>query len=94
MKKLLYNIIKKIKEKELYVNMTTEKEYIAKALMDNSLAVIYPRDGSEKSAERLVNMVDAAIGIAEFKNDEDNTTSWGVLIDKTKLKKLNLSEDE
>jgi hypothetical protein len=94
MKKLLYNIIKKIKEKELYVNMTTEKEYITKALMDNSLAVIYPRDGSEKSAEKLVNMVDAAIGIAEFKNDEDNTTRWGVLIDKTKLKKLNLSEDE
>ena len=28
MKKLLYNIVKKIKEKELYVNMTTEKEYI------------------------------------------------------------------
>jgi len=94
MKKLLYNIIKKIKEKELYVNMTTEKEYITKALMDNSLAVIYPRDGSEKSAERLVNMVDAAIGIAEFKDDEDNTTRWGVLIDKTKLKKLDLSEDE
>ena len=94
MKKLLYNIIKKIKEKELYVNMTTEKEYITKALMDNSLAVIYPRDGSEKSAERLVNMVDAAIGIAEFKNDEDNATRWGVLIDKTKLKKLDLSEDE
>ena len=93
MKKLLYNIVKKIKEKELYVNMTTEKEYITKAIMDNSLAVIYPRDGKERSAEMLVNMVDAAIGVAEFK-DENDVSKWGVLIDKNKLKKLDLSEDE
>jgi hypothetical protein len=64
MKKLLYNIIKKIKEKELYVNMTTEKEYITKAFMDNSLAVIYPRDGNKETAERVARAIDSTIGIA------------------------------
>ena len=65
-------------------NMTTE-EYIKEMLDKNLFGVIFPKDRTEKSAEWMVNMIDVAVGMAEFK-DDDGIVSWGVLIDKRKVK--------
>lgn len=70
-------------------------EAYVKDMLDNNLfAVIYPKDRSEESAEKMVDMIEAAVGIAEFKDDDDNSV-WGVLIDKEKVKaSLKLAEDK
>lgn len=60
-----------------------EKNYVKDMLEKNLFAVIYPRDKSEKSAQKMVEMIDSAVGIAEFRDEEDNPL-WGVLIDKVK----------
>ena len=59
------------------------EEYIKDMLDNNLFAVIYPKDKSEKSAEKMVEMIDSAVGIAEFKDEEGNS-AWGVLIDKVR----------
>lgn len=70
------------------------EEYVKDMLDNNLFAVVYPKDKSEKSAEKMVDMIDAAVGIAEFR-DEDNNSVWGVLIDKKKVKEsLRLAEEE
>lgn len=60
-----------------------EKNYVKDMLEKNLFAVIYPRDKSEKSAQKMVEMIDSAVGIAEFRDEEDNPL-WGILIDKVK----------
>lgn len=74
-------------------NNTTEK-YIKEMLDKNLFAVIYPKDKSEKSAEELVDVIESAVGIAEFQ-DEEGTAAWGVLIDKRKIKEsFKLTEEK
>lgn len=73
-------------------------EHYVKTMLENDLfAVIYPKDRSEKSAEKLVDIIDSAVGIAKFKDEDDNPT-WGILIDKVKeakrRMKLDSSEEE
>ena len=63
--------------------MAIEDNYIKNMLEDGSLAVIFPRDKSVKSAEKAVDLIDSAIGIAEFE-DENGNSVYGVLIDKIK----------
>ena len=63
--------------------MAIEDNYIKNMLEDGSLAVIFPRDKSMKSAEKAVDLIDSAIGIAEFE-DESGNSVYGVLIDKIK----------
>lgn len=59
-------------------------EAYVKDMLDNNLfAVVYPKDKSEESAEKMVEMIDSAVGIAEFKDEESNS-AWGVLIDKVR----------
>ena len=65
-------------------NMTTE-EYVKEMLDKNLFGVIFPKDKSEKSAQLMIDTIDAAVGMAEFK-DDDGIVSWGVLIDKRKVK--------
>ena len=73
-------------------NTATEK-YIKEMLDKNLFGVIFPKDKSEKSAQLMVDMIDAAVGMAEFKDDDENIT-WGVLIDKRKIKdSLKLTEE-
>lgn len=74
--------------------MNTE-QYIKNMLNENLFAVIFPKDRKMESATELVNLIDAAVGIAEFQDDDDNENkSWGVLIDKRKMKKsLQLAEE-
>lgn len=73
-------------------NMTTE-EYIKEMLDKNLFGVIFPKDKSEESAQQMVDIIDAAVGMAEFKDDDENIT-WGVLIDKRKIKdSLKLTEE-
>ena len=73
------------------------EEYIKDMLDNNLFAVIYPKDKSEKSAEKMVEMIDSAVGTAEFKDEEGNSV-WGVLIDTVreakKHVKLNPPTDE
>ena len=78
-------------------NKEMEQKYI-KAMLENDLfAVVYPKDKSEESAEKMVEMIDSAVGVAEFKDEEGNS-AWGVLIDKVreakKHVKLNPPTDE
>ena len=73
-------------------NMTTE-EYVKEMLDKNLFGVIFPKDTSEKSAQLMIDTIDAAVGMAEFKDDDENIT-WGVLIDKRKIKdSLKLTEE-
>lgn len=73
-------------------NTATEK-YIKEMLDKNLFGVIFPKDKSEKSAQLMIDTIDAAVGMAEFKDDDENIT-WGVLIDKRKIKdSLKLAEE-
>ena len=86
-KKLLYNVNRNKIIKECYImaekNKEMEQKY-ARAMLENDLfAVVYPKDKSEESAEKMVEIIDSAVGIAEFK-DEDGNLTWGVLIDKVR----------
>ena len=73
-------------------NTATEK-YIKEMLDKNLFGVIFPKDKSEKSAQLMIDTIDAAVGMAEFKDDDENIT-WGVLIDKRKIKdSLKLTEE-
>lgn len=68
-------------------------EHYVKTMLENNLfAVIYPKDKSEKSAEKLVDIIDSAVGVAKFK-DEDGNSVWGVLIDKAKEAKRRMELD-
>ena len=96
-KKLLYNIdINRKIVKECYImaekNKEMEQKYV-KAMLENDLfAVVYPKDKSEESAEKMVDMIDSAVGIAEFKDEEGNS-AWGVLIDKVREAKKHVELD-
>ena len=95
-KKLLYNVDRNKIIKEYYImvekNKEMEQKYV-KAMLENDLfAVVYPKDKSEESAERMVEMIDSAVGIAEFKDKEGNS-AWGVLIDKVKEAKKHVELD-
>ena len=95
-KKLLYNIDRNKIIKECYIMAEKSKEieqkYIRAMLENDLFAVVYPRDKSEESAEKMVEMIDSAVGIAEFKNEEGNST-WGVLIDKVREAKKHVELD-
>ena len=73
-------------------NTATEK-YIKEMLDKNLFGVIFPKDKSEKSAQLMIDTIDAAVGMAEFKDDDENIT-WGILIDKRKIRdSLKLTEE-
>ena len=69
-----------------------EQKYIRAMLENDLFAVVYPKDKSEESAEKMVEMIDSAVGIAEFKDEEGNLT-WGVLIDKVRETKKHVELD-
>ena len=95
-KKLLYNVNRNKIIKECYIMAEKSKEMEQKyvrAMLENDLfAVVYPKDKSEESAEKMVEMIDSAVGIAEFKDEEGNST-WGVLIDKVREAKKHVELD-
>lgn len=72
---------------------TATKKYIKEMLDKNLFGVIFPKDKSEKSAQLMIDTIDAAVGMAEFKDDDENIT-WGVLIDKRKIRdSMKLTEE-
>lgn len=93
MKKLLYNLDRNKIIKECYImaekNKEMEQKYVRAMLENDLFAVVYPKDKSEESAEKMVGMIDSAVGIAEFKDEEGNS-AWGVLIDKVKEAKKHI----
>lgn len=73
-------------------NKEMEQKYV-KAMLENDLfAVVYPKDKTEESAQQMVEMIDSAVGVAEFKDEEGNST-WGVLIDKVREAKKHVDLD-
>ena len=86
-KKLLYNVDRNKIIKECYIMAEKSKEMEQKyvrAMLENDLfAVVYPKDKSEESAEKMVEMIDSAVGIAKIKDENDNFM-WGVIIDKVR----------
>lgn len=95
-KKLLYNVNRNKIIKECYImaekNKEMEQKYVRVMLENDLFAVVYPKDKSEESAEKMVEMIDSAIGIAEFKDEEGNS-AWGVLIDKVREAKKHVELD-
>ena len=95
-KKLLYNVDRNKIIKERYImagkNKEIEQKYIRVMLENDLFAVVYPKDKSEESAEKMVEMIDSAVGIAEFK-DEKGNSAWGVLIDKVREAKKHVELD-
>ena len=95
-KKLLYNINRNKIIKECYImaekNKEMEQKYVRAMLENDLFAVVYPKDKSEESAEKMVEMIDSAVGIAEFKDEEGNS-AWGVLIDKVREAKKHVELD-
>lgn len=79
------------------VNKKMEQEYVKTMLEKNLFAVVYPTDKSEESALKMVDMIDSAVGIAEFKDENDNII-YGVLIDKIReakrCMKINADKEE
>ena len=61
-----------------------EQKYIKTMLENNLFAAVYPKDKSRESAEKMVDMIDAAVGIAKFIDDQGNQV-WGAIIDKVKV---------
>lgn len=61
----------------------TNGEYLKKMFQNNLFAIVYPKDKTEESAERLASLIDSAAGIAKI--DSNGEYVWGVLIDKTKI---------
>jgi hypothetical protein len=95
-KKLLYNVDRNKIIKECYImakkNKEMEQKYVRAMLENDLFAVVYPKDKSEESAEKMVEMIDSAVGIAEFKDEEGNS-AWGVLIDKVREAKKHVELD-
>ena len=58
-------------------------------LTNNLFAVVYPKDKSEESAQKIAEMTESAAGIAKFKDEEGNYI-YGVLIDKIKESQKNI----
>ena len=69
-----------------------EQKYVRVMLENDLFAVVYPKDKSKESAEKMVEMIDSAVGVAEFKDEEGNS-AWGVLIDKVKEAKKHVKLD-
>lgn len=67
-----------------------EQEYVKNMLGKNLFAVVYPKDKSRESALKMVDMVDSAVGIAEFEDENTKNIIYGVLIDKIQESKKNI----
>lgn len=62
-----------------------DQKDIKKIIEQKKVAVIYPKEKTQEAAKEMANMLDSAICIAEFKN-EDGESVWGVLVSKDILK--------
>ena len=75
-------------------NKEMEQEYIKTMLEKALFAVVFPKDKSRESAQKIVDMIDSAVGIAEFEDeDEEGKLVWGALIDKTKEAKKQVEKE-
>lgn len=63
-------------------NLTKEK--IQEMMEYDDIFIVYAKDKSKESAEKLATMIDAAIGVATF-IDEENKFFYGVMISKEKM---------
>ena len=81
LKNLVYNI--NINKYEKGNEKMTNGEYLKKMFQNNLFAIVYPKDKTEESAEKLAALIDSAAGVAKI--ESDGKYVWGVLIDKTKI---------
>ncbi len=66
------------------------REDFESMLKENVFVAVYPKDKTEASAQKIADMLDAAVAIASFE-DENGDLAWGVLIDK-RLEKSGFKE--
>ena len=62
-------------------NVTKEK---IQEMMDDDIIVVYAKDKSKESAQKLATIIDAAVGIATFA-DEEGKLFYGVMISKKRM---------
>lgn len=60
-------------------NITKAK--ICEMMEHGEIVVVYAKDKTKESAQALANMIDAAVGIATF-IDDDGKAIYGVMINK------------
>ena len=68
-------------------------EYIKSMMENDLLAVVFPQEKTEEAAKATAGLIDSAIGVAEFYED-DGSAVWGVLIDKKRQSLKNVKEDD
>lgn len=70
-----------------------EQKYIKTMLENNLFAAVYPKDKSRESAEKMVDMIDSAVGVAKFIDNQGNQV-WGTIIDKVKVVQKQVQMEE
>lgn len=60
------------------------KEKIQEMMEYGDIFIVYAKDKSQESTRKLASMIDAAIGVATFV-DEENKFFYGVMISKEKM---------
>lgn len=73
-------------------NTEMEQKYVKTMLENDLFAIVYPKDKTEESARKMVDMIDSAVGVAEL-TDDDGNSIWGTLIDKVKEAKKQIKTD-
>jgi len=85
MKKILYNIDKKMKQRRKTMaetNKRMEQRYIKTMLEKQLFAAVFPEgEKTEEAAQKLAGQIESAIGVAAF-TDDNGEQVFGVLIDK------------
>ena len=72
-------------------NMTKAK--MCEMIEHGEIVVVYAKDKTKESAQALANMIDAAVGIATF-IDDDGKAIYGVMINKDLMNLANNNEEE
>ncbi len=55
------------------------ENYLQDMIDNNEVSIVFPKEKSEKAAETMFELIDSAIGLAQFKTD-DGDVLYGVLI--------------
>ena len=62
-------------------------EYLAKMFNQDLFTIVYPQEKTQEAAMKLLDNLDCGFGVAKVQKEETGEFIWGVLIDKTKVKK-------
>ena len=60
------------------MNQEKIKETLVK--LKNNLFIIYPKEDGEEAAQKIANLINQAVGVAKFEDNQGNAR-WGILIE-------------